>query len=160
MDLSGEWQVRLQDGREYPARLPGTLDTNGIGDPDRPEKQWGGGTGPLHTRLTRRYTCTGAAVFFRTILLNEEPAGKRMILTAERSRLLRLQVNGEEAESLLPGTLSTPYLFETQALRRGENLLAFTSDNRYPGWPDQAILYSSAATDETQTNWNGILGEM
>lgn len=32
------------------------------------------------------------------------------------------------------------------------------SDNSYPGLPKEAILYSSAATDETQTNWNGILG--
>ncbi|MDE7299110.1 MAG: hypothetical protein K2N94_09830, partial [Lachnospiraceae bacterium] len=34
----------------------------------------------------------------------------------------------------------------------------FLSDNTYPGLPAKDILYSSTATDETQTNWNGILG--
>ena len=32
------------------------------------------------------------------------------------------------------------------------------SDNSYQGLPHDDILYSSAATDETQTNWNGVLG--
>ncbi len=160
MDLAGKWTVRLPDGREYPAELPGTLDENRIGGPDCPEKQWGGGTGAIRTRLTRRYTFTGEAVFARTVTLKEDPSGKRMVLTAERARKLRLRVNGEEAESLLPGTLSTPYLFETRALHKGENRLELVSDNSYPGWPADAILYSSAATDETQTNWNGVLGTL
>lgn len=32
------------------------------------------------------------------------------------------------------------------------------ADNSYPGWPHDAIVFSSAATDETQTNWNGLMG--
>ena len=36
--------------------------------------------------------------------------------------------------------------------------LTLVSDNSYPGLPHDAIVYSSAATDETQTNWNGVLG--
>ena len=32
------------------------------------------------------------------------------------------------------------------------------SDNSYKALPHDAIVYSSTATDETQTNWNGILG--
>ena len=39
-DLSGIWRVRLPDGTAGEAALPGTLDTNGIGGPDRPAKQW------------------------------------------------------------------------------------------------------------------------
>ena len=38
-DLAGVWEVRLKDGRKFSAHLPGTLDENRIGDPDRPEKQ-------------------------------------------------------------------------------------------------------------------------
>ena len=57
------------------------------------------------------------------------------------------------------GTLSTPYIFELTGTAPGEHEFTFLSDNSYPGMPKAAICYSSAATDETQTNWNGILGE-
>lgn len=57
------------------------------------------------------------------------------------------------------GTLSTPYIFELTGAAPGEHEFTFLSDNSYPGMPKAAIYYSSAATDETQTNWNGILGE-
>ncbi len=39
-----------------------------------------------------------------------------------------------------------------------EHRIVLTSDNSYPGLPHDNIVYSSAATDETQTNWNGALG--
>ncbi len=39
-----------------------------------------------------------------------------------------------------------------------EHRIVLTSDNTYPGLPHDDIIYSSAATDETQTNWNGVLG--
>ena len=159
-DLSGVWEVRLKDGRKFSALLPGTLDENRIGDPDRPEKQWHGNTGAITTRFTRKYTYTGQAEFQRTVIPDRNPAGGRMILTAERSRALSLTVNGEKAESIIPGTLSTPYIFESAAWRDGENRITLTADNSYPGWPKDAILMSSAATDETQTNWNGILGRI
>lgn len=38
--------------------------------------------------------------------------------------------------------------------------LCLLSDNRYPGWPREEIVHASAATDETQTNWNGLLGRL
>ena len=160
LNLSGAWNVRLKDGRAFSAYLPGTLDENRIGDPDRPEKQWQGNTGAITTRFTRKHTYTGPAEFQRILTLEEEPAEGRMILTAERSRALMLEVNGEKAESIVPGTLSTPYVFESAAWRKGENRITLTADNSYPGWPRDAILMSSAATDETQTNWNGILGRI
>ena len=40
----------------------------------------------------------------------------------------------------------------------GNDQIVFLSDNSYPGWPRDAIVFSSAASDETQTNWNGLLG--
>ena len=85
MNLSGLWQVRLQDGTAAEAWLPGTLDENGIGGPDRPEKQWHSeittgraeddffGENPISTRFTRKHTFTGPAEFFREITLPELP---------------------------------------------------------------------------------------
>ncbi|MBQ7371701.1 MAG: hypothetical protein IJW67_07455 [Blautia sp.] len=60
--------------------------------------------------------------------------------------------------SEIPASISTPHIFEVTGLLHGEHEITFLSDNSYPGMPRDAILYSSAATDETQTNWNGLLG--
>ena len=166
-DLSGSWIVELSDGRKAQVTLPGTLDENRIGDPDRQVKKlftddsykeidalMGGDV--IGTRFTRRYTYEGDAIFSRSFD-GEITDGKRLFLEAERSRSLRLRVDGEEIPAL-SGTLSTPYVFEvTGKVRRGSRL-ELICDNSYAGLPAKDILYSSAATDETQTNWNGILG--
>lgn len=68
-------------------------------------------------------------------------------------------MDGEVCAVFRQGTLSTPYIFELTGTAPGEHEFTFLSDNSYPGMPKAAICYSSAATDETQTNWNGILGE-
>ena len=84
---------------------------------------------------------------------------ERLFVRVERARALRLFVDGAESCIFRQGTLSTPYIFELTGVTPGEHELTFLSDNSYPGMPKTAICYSSAATDETQTNWNGILGE-
>ena len=40
-DLSGKWEIKLPDGRiKSDGFLPGSLDENGVGDPDRVAKAW------------------------------------------------------------------------------------------------------------------------
>ena len=148
--LAGAWSVRLKDGTQSPVTLPGTLDENGIGGPD---------TENCSTRLTRVYTYTGAAVFSRRAVLSREENG-RLFLKIERARQLQLTVDGLPVPPVT-GSLSTPWIWElTESADGAEHALAVVSDNSYPGWPAKAIIYSSAATDETQTNWNGLLGEI
>ena len=148
--LAGEWSVRLKDGTRCTAVLPGTLDENGIGGADAAE---------CSTRLTRVHTYTGPAVFSRSAVL-EKPENGRLLLKLERARQLHLSVDGIPVQPVT-GSLSTPWIWElTDRADGAAHELAVTSDNSYPGWPAKAIIYSSAATDETQTNWNGLLGEM
>ncbi len=166
--LSGKWDVRLLDGSTYSALLPGTLDTNKIGHEDKL-------TGKLHqdenyvenkalvsddviaTRLTRNHTYEGKAYFSRR-WEGDVPEGKRLFLKAERARVLRLFVDGKEVRAQA-GSLSTPYVFEVTDVLNDGALLELASDNSYEDLPRNDIVYSSAATDETQTNWNGIIGE-
>lgn len=168
--LKGQWQVRLSDGSIYQMLLPGTLDTNDIGYPDKGANQWhpeinlGNATetidetAPIATRFTRKHTYEGAAVLSRQIDYVPTP-GTRVFLEAERARVLRLWVDEQEVSPVPDsGTLSTPYVFEITGLLKGNNKITLVSDNSYPGLPHDDIVYSSAATDETQTNWNGILG--
>ena len=51
-----------------------------------------------------------------------------------------------------------PQSFEVTDCVRGLDHIEIISDNSYPGLPHDDIVFSSEATDETQTNWNGLLG--
>ena len=166
IDLSGAWLCEIPGWRGE-MRLPGTLDENGIGFPDDPKNQWKAEEvarigfwkpgDPIVTRLTRKHTFEGQARISRRIQW-DVPAGKRVFAECERARHLRLLVNGKEAPLFSPASISTPYVFEATGMVTGEDEFTFLSDNSYPGWPHDAIVYSSAASDETQTNWNGLLG--
>ena len=158
--LNGKWHVVLEDGTTGQMDLPGTLDENGIGHRD----VLGNATGeidkdaPIATRFTRRHTYEGEARISRKITVPDYGTDRLFVL-AERARALRLLVDGEVCAVFRQGTLSTPYIFELTGTAPGEHEFTFLSDNSYPGMPKAAICNSSAATDETQTNWNGILGE-
>jgi len=168
--LNGKWHVVLEDGTTGQMDLPGTLDENGIGHRDVGANQWhpdavlGNAAGeidkdaPIATRFTRRHTYEGEARISRKITVPDYGTDRLFVL-AERARALRLLVDGEVCAVFRQGTLSTPYIFELTGTAPGEHEFTFLSDNSYPGMPKAAICNSSAATDETQTNWNGILGE-
>lgn len=168
--LNGKWHVVLEDGTTGQMDLPGTLDENGIGHRDMGANQWhpdavlGNAAGeidkdaPIATRFTRRHTYEGEARISRKITVPDYGTDRLFVL-AERARALRLLVDGEVCAVFRQGTLSTPYIFELTGTAPGEHEFTFLSDNSYPGMPKAAICNSSAATDETQTNWNGILGE-
>ncbi len=178
ISLHGIWKADIGDGRIYEMRLPGTLDENQIGYRDTGANQWhpdaalGNENESFHTdviatRFTRRYTYEGEARLTRVVdgalweeVYAEIARGKRVFLEAERARVLRLWVDGEEVPDFIPPSISTHHIFEvTGRIRKGSELLLI-SDNSYPGLPHDAIVYSSAATDETQTNWNGVLGSL
>ena len=161
-ELGGIWNTLLPDGTEGKTTLPGTLDESGIGYPDTGKNQWKAAApteeNPLiRTRLTRRFVFEGEARLSRNIELSGTE-NKRLFVDVERSRCLRLLVDGKEYPPLSPQTISTPSTFEITGVGDGKHVFTFLSDNSYPGLPRTDILMSSAATDETQTNWNGLLG--
>lgn len=167
--LEGIWQASLKDGISGDMNLPGTLDENGLGHKDMGTNQWhpeatiGNAqegydpNAPIATRFTRKYTYEGEARLVRRISFVPQN-GQRIFLEAERARCLKLLVDGKEIPDFVPPSISTPHVFEVTGLLNGDNELTLLSDNSYPGLPHDAIVFSSAATDETQTNWNGVLG--
>ena len=166
VDLSGIWGCSIP-GQSGEIRLPGTLDEAGFGFPDDPHKQWQAEDvkrigfwqegDPIVTRLTRKKVYEGPARFSRKVSW-DFPEGSRVFLECERTRQLRVMVNGQEAPAMGPVCLSAPAVFEVTSLVTGQDEFTLLSDNSYPGWPRDAIVYASAASDETQTNWNGVLG--
>ncbi len=172
-DLSGKWNIKLKDGREKKdGFLPGSLDENHMGDPDKVAKAWHPDVEDreknaekmkaddprIATRLTRNYTYEGEAVFSRTFDEIVRP-DRRYFLFAERARALTLKVDGKKAPCV-KYSLSAPTVFEVTSLLQKGSHIELISDNTYPGMPYKDITFSSAATDETQTNWNGIIGEL
>ena len=166
IDLSGMWQCAIP-GMTGPIAIPGTLDGSGIGYRDEGGKKWHPDTDTsralyrteegIRTRLTRVVTYEGPARITRRLDWTVPP-GKRLFLEVERSRHLSLRVNGREVPPAMERSVSTPNVFEVTGLMTGRDEIEFIADNSYPGWPHDAIVFSSAATDETQTNWNGLLG--
>ncbi len=167
--LEGKWQADIGDGRSYSMSLPGTLDENRIGGRDTGKNEWHPDSslgnagedferkGPILTRFTRKYTYEGEARLTRRAVF-ELPEGKRLFLEAERARVLGLLVDGRRVPDYVTPSISTPHVFELTDFWKGDHEITLLSDNSYPGLPHDDIVYSSAATDETQTNWNGVLG--
>ena len=170
VDLTTQpWQLTLPGEKEESSfkklvRLPGTLDEFGVGHADRLDNSCHPDEGTaqsfdadvIATRFTRKHTYEGPAYFEREITI--APASKcRTFFEIERARCVRVFLDGEEICAYESQTISTPHVFELTG-HEGTHHLRVESDNSYPGLPHDAIVYSSAATDETQTNWNGLLG--
>ncbi len=172
ISLNGNWTVSTSEVQNIPVLLPGSLDTNKTGHSDKVAKPWHPDVAErnknmdddlasdprINSRFTRKYTYEGFATFNRNFDQEVSPE-KRYFLVAERSRALTLTVDDVPMQKLR-GTLSTPYVFEVTGYLHKGSLIKLTSDNSYPDLPYSDILFSSAATDETQTNWNGIIGEI
>ena len=162
------WQLMLPGEKETSLNkmvyLPGTLDEFGVGHEDRldnschPDETTAQSFDDdvIATRFTRKHTYEGPAYFEQEITI--APADKcRTFFEIERARCVRVYLDGEEISSYEEQTISTPHVFELTG-HEGIHRLRVESDNSYPGLPHDAIVYSSAATDETQTNWNGLIG--
>ncbi len=158
IDLSGVWQFCLdRDGQVKPVDvmddtvvLPGTTDTNRKGDPI----EWKGET----THLSRPYSYKGRAWYRRTVTIPEKWEGKNVYLTLERTKPSEVYVDGVLVGSA--NNISTPQRFDlTAALTPGKHELAIMVDNG-SGVPWQVYDSSHAYTENTQTNWNGIIGEI
>lgn len=156
-DLAGEWKVRLgkkeEDGESCSIMLPGTLDEAGKQIPNmkkNPERE------EMH--LTPEYHYEGSALYEREIELTFDERDT-LILSMERTRATRVWVNGQYAGSDSSLICLQEYDI-TKLVHQGSNTVAVEVSNDFVHLPRQAILDSHMASAHTQTNWNGIVGEI
>lgn len=156
IDLQGAWRLKLgnyEKGGHFfdeECMLPGTLDENKKGSVN---------TELTINRLNRKYIYTGAAVYERVINIPKEAGNKRVILVMERTKMTRVWLNdilqqtcfGTSADTL--GTEQIYYLSGAKAGADNVLTIEVTNDN-YPVGTGCHML-----TEETVTNWNGIIGE-
>lgn len=163
ISLAGEWNVELgksgsafakskraSQGEVKRAILPGTIDTNRLGFAPKDMMET--------THLTRLYAYKGAARYSRTINIPKDWKKKPVELFLERTRPTWVYVDGELVDSC--NFISTPqrYLLPKK-VKPGKHFLEIVVDNGR-GVPDQVYGSSHAYTEDTQTNWNGIIGRI
>lgn len=156
IDLKGVWRLKLgayEKGEhlfEEECFLPGTLDENKKGHVNKEL---------TINRLNRKYMYTGAAVYERVINIPKEAGNKRVILAMERTKMTRVWMNDVLQHTCFgtsSDTLGTEQIYCLTDVKAGEdNVLTIevTNDN-YPVGTGCHML-----TEETVTNWNGIIGE-
>lgn len=159
IDLAGKWIFRLTDipdslksgvVAEGTLLLPGTLDTNKAGIPIAQSQST--------DNLSRRFTYIGPAVYSRYVTIPETARGKKFLLNLERTRPTSVKVDGIDAG--FRSAISATQTFDlTPFLTPGKHLLEITVDNG-DAIPPAVRNSSHACTEATQTNWNGIIGDI
>ena len=150
IDISGTWMVKLADGRSGAVRLPGTTDTNRLGDAPADTTET--------THLTRAYSYKGAAAYSRYIDVPKTWKHRRLTLFLERTKPTWVYLDGLLLDSC--NDISTPQRYVlSRRVKAGSHLLTIVVDNSR-GVPSQLYASSHAYTEDTQTNWNGIIGRM
>lgn len=158
IDLTGIWQFELdRDGTFSPAHvttdsimLPGTTDTNHKGDTLIEKSET--------THLSRPYSYKGRAWYRRTVEIPSDWQGKPVYLLLERTKPSRVYVDGMFVVS--SNNISTPQEYNLgDLLNPGHHVIDIMVDNS-SGVPEQIYASSHAYTEDTQTNWNGIIGKI
>ena len=134
--------------------LPGTTDLAGKGLA-APEPQYGL---PVETgRLTRRHSFVGKAWYRKKVVAPYVWREKELALYLERTKATTLYLDGVLVDSC--NDVSTPQLYNLGKLHPGVHTLTLCVDNG-GGVPEQVIRSSHLYSDDTQTNWNGVIGRI
>ena len=150
LSLAGEWKVTLGDAKEVKrAMLPGTIDTNHLGFAPSDTTET--------THLTRLYAYKGKATYSRTIEIPRQWKKGAVELFLERTKPTWVYLDGKLVDSC--NYISTPQRYVLPRLKSGKHQLDIVVDNSR-GVPEQVYGSSHAYTEDTQTNWNGIIGEI
>ncbi len=166
MDLAGPWAFQLDPKDEgVPARwyatslsgemrLPGSVDEQRLGERV---------VEPELGRLTRSYRYVGPAWYQKTATIPETWRGKHVELVLERVHWTT-QVWLDESYIGAADSLSVPQVFDLSGWAvPGTHRLTLRIDNRIHvnvGHAPAGLMWAHALTDETQTNWNGVIGRV
>ena len=158
INLAGTWHFALDRNRlvhpDYvltdTVRLPGTTDTNHRGDAVANRQET--------THLSRPFSYRGRAWYKRTVDIPADWAGRQVTLFLERTKPAEVYVDARYCGT--SNDISTPQVYDlSRWLTPGRHELAIMVDNG-SGVPEQLYASSHAYTEDTQTNWNGIIGEL
>ena len=134
--------------------LPGTTDLAGKGLA-APEPRYGL---PVETgRLTRRFSFVGKAWYQKKVVAPHVWREKDLALFLERTKATELYLDGHLVGSC--NDVCTPQVYNLGKLSPGVHTLTLCVDNG-GGVPEQVIRSSHQYSEDTQTNWNGVIGRI
>jgi hypothetical protein len=172
LDLSGTWSFQLDSEKvgererwfekdlEQSISLPGSTDEQGFGvKASEPQK----------TRLTREYRYVDPAWYQKTIEIPGSWMGKHVELFLERA-MWETKVWLDDHYIGSAESLCVPHHFNlSDYITPGSHRLTIRIDNRLKvnvghnmnlqgkGW---ARMWAMSLTEESQTNWNGVIGKL
>ncbi len=157
IDLAGSWEFALDPEGALSAgakfedsiRLPGTTDLAGKGN--EPSET------VVTVRLSRRHSYVGKAWYRKRITIPAAWSRKDVILFLERTKATTLFLDGQEIGT--ENNISTPQEYNLGHLKPGFHTIEIMVDNS-GGVPDGVIRSSHMYSEDTQTNWNGIIGKI
>jgi len=129
--------------------LPGSTDEAGRGYKTHDKVPW---------RLNRLYKYKGAAWYSKKIHVPDDWKGRELQLFLERVHWeTRVWVNGKAAG--MHESLSVPHIYDvTSLIKPGQDnfiMIRVDNDLKY-----NIGFFGHSVTEETQTNWNGIIGKI
>ena len=151
-DISGEWSVFLDEEKNdsFPASfpdkitLPNTTSAAQLGKLNT-EKSYGS--------LTDLYRFEGYAWFSRKITITREQAEQHLMLILERTRKTAVFIDGKKIGEYC--SLCAPHRYLLDGISEGEHKFTVRVDNT-----DYPTRGGHLTSPDTQTNWNGITGEI
>lgn len=172
LNLSGRWSFQLDYNKTGEIQrwynnelkeaicLPGSTDEQGFGIK---------AVEPQVSRLTREYRYVGPAWYQRTIEVPENWKGKYIELFLERA-MWQTKIWVDDLYAGSGESLGAPHRFDLSGyLTPGKHRLTIRIDNRLMvnvghnkdlqgnGW---SRMWAMSLTEESQTNWNGIIGRI
>ncbi len=159
ISLAGKWNIKLDPNdlgvkeEWYNQKLSENIDLPGSCE------EYGYGTKttePAVGKLTRVYTFEGKAWYQKEIDIPEGWNGKRTELFLERCHWeSNVWIDGKSSGT--QNSLSAPHIYDLGNMTPGKHLLSICVDNSYKL---PIGLWAHAITEQTQTNWNGIIGKI
>ena len=163
LSLAGKWQLKLIQDTAHSdihtanicfddvIQLPASLDEAHKG------RRTTEGSSTHH--MMRKYSFYGKAFYGREVDIPESWAGREIVLTIERTRPTRIWIDGQPAGS--NQLISSPHYYRlTNQLTPGRHFITIQVDNGPDCGLPASIASSHMWSDDTQTNWNGMLGEL
>ncbi len=166
ISLKGDWNFKLDPDnlgvkeqwfkQQLPdkAKLPGSLDEQKLGIKNN-AKEIG--------KLTREYKYIGPAWYQKKVTIPENWNGKRIVLFLERAMWeTKVYVDGIYIET--QNSLSVPHVYDlTDSLTPGKHEITICVDNTIKiniGHTLGGMRWAHVHSEEAQTCWNGIIGEI
>ncbi|MDO5292431.1 MAG: beta-glucuronidase [bacterium] len=104
--------------------------------------------------LTEEYPFSGYAWYQKTITIEEQEVGKPIKLYLERTRVTKVWINGQYAGTY--DSLCTPHEYDITKFVTDTNIQITVLVNN----SDYVTKGGHLTSPDTQTNWNGIIGEL